>query len=1038
MRAFHLNRMGQRALLSRATSGSVRQRLLLQNRAAPLGAASGVRSYAAAAGPDPADGFLQGNAAHYVEDMYAAWLKDPTSVHASWQSYFKNVSNGLPPSQAYQAPPTLLSGSTIGLPGASATAALGKAPNNVLDHLKVQLLVRAYQVRGHHLAKLDPLGIIKPAEDAATSNELDYKTYGFTESDLDRKFNLGPGMLPGFGKHGPPELTLRQIIQNLQTVYCGSLGIEYTHIPDRTQCDWIRERFEIPNRYQYSAEEKRTILDRLVWSDSFERFIAKKWVSEKRFGLEGCEALIPGMKALIDRSVELGINSITMGMAHRGRLNVLSNVVRKPNESIFCEFSGTLELLGEGSGDVKYHLGMNYDRPTPSGKRVHLSLVANPSHLEAVDPVVLGKVRATQFYTNDEAERAHSMPVLLHGDAAFAAQGVVYETMGFSELPGYTTGGTIHIIVNNQIGFTTDPRLARSTPYCSDIAKTANAPIIHVNGDDVEAVVYACQFAAEWRQKWHKDVVIDIICYRRHGHNESDQPSFTQPRMYRAIKKQPPVIDVYTKQLVSENSVTQKDIDANKERVWGILEENYEQSKDYKPTPREWLSSAWNGFKSPSELAVETTPAYPTGAALDLLQHVGKITTTVPLGFDAHPVLAKILKARAKSLDEGANIDWPTAESLAFGSLLLEGKHVRLSGQDVERGTFSQRHSVMHNQNTEEQYTPLCNLKPTQAKFTVSNSSLSEYGALGFELGYSLVNPHSLIMWEAQFGDFANTAQVIIDQFIAAGEKKWLQQSGLVMVLPHGYDGQGPEHSSARIERYLQLTNDHPDVYPSEEKLARQIQDCSMQVVYCSTPANFFHVLRRQVYRDFRKPLICMTSKSLLRHPLARSTMAEMTGNTYFQKYIPEPHAPETLDAPEAITRHVLCTGQVYYALLRAREQNGLRNVAISRVEQITPFPYDEVRVHADKYPNATVVWCQEEPMNFGAWSYLQPRITTCLSKTEHHAGKSPVYAGRDPNAAVATGLKKQHYLEEWSFLSEALFGEDRKPKDIVSGVPQW
>ncbi|KAJ1649988.1 2-oxoglutarate dehydrogenase E1 component [Dispira simplex] len=987
----------------------------------------------ASATPDPADGFLQGNAANYVDDMYTAWQKDPTSVHVSWQAYFKNLNNGLPPHQAYQAPPTLLSGSTIGLPAASAKG----ASNNILDHLKVQLLVRAYQVRGHRLAKLDPLGILESEADAASSNELDYKFYGFTEQDLDRPFNLGPGMLPGYEKRGTQQLTLREIIANLKTVYCGSLGIEYTHIPDRGQCDWIRERFEIPNRYRYSVEEKRMILDRLVWSDSFERFISKKWVSEKRFGLEGCEALIPGMKALIDRSVELGVQSIVMGMAHRGRLNVLSNVVRKPNESIFCEFSGTMELLGEGSGDVKYHLGMTYDRPTPSGKRVHLSLVANPSHLEAADPVVLGKVRAQQFYMGDEEERIRSMPVLLHGDAAFSAQGVVYETLGFSELPKYTTGGTIHIIINNQIGFTTDPRFARSTPYCSDIAKTVNAPIVHVNGDDAEAVVYACQFAAEWRQKWHKDVVIDIICYRRHGHNESDQPSFTQPRMYKAIKKQPSALDIYAKQLLNEGTFTQRDIDANKERVWGLLEESYDKSKNYKPTPREWLSSVWNGFKSPSELAVETTPAYPTGAARDVVEHVGKITTTMPIGFEVHSVLGKILKSRAKTLEEGHNIDWPTAESLAFGSLLLEGKHVRLSGQDVERGTFSQRHAVLHHQHTEEQFIPLANLKPTQAPFTISNSSLSEYGVLGFELGYSFVNPNSLIMWEAQFGDFANTAQVIIDQFIAAGEKKWLQQSGLVMLLPHGFDGQGPEHSSARIERYLQLTNDDPHHYPSEEKLARQVQDCSMQVVYCSTPANYFHVLRRQVYRDFRKPLVCFSSKSLLRHPMARSSLDEMTGTTKFLKYIPEAH-PEHLASPDQITRHVLCSGQVYYALLRARDQNQINNVAISRVEQLHPFPYEMIREHIDQYPNAELIWCQEEPMNFGAWSYMHPRITTCLTRTTHHQGKQPQYVGRDPNAAVATGLKKQHYLEEWAFLSEALLGEDRKPKDIVSGVPQW
>ena len=567
-------------------------------------------------------------------------------------------------------------------------------------------------------------------------------------------------------------------------------------------------------------------------------------------------------------------------MAHRGRLNVLSNVVRKPNESIFCEFGGSVEPSDEGSGDVKYHLGMNYDRPTPSGKRVHLSLAANPSHLEAVDPVVLGKTRALQHYMNDEKERHRSMALLLHGDAAFAAQGVVYETMGFHDLPNYTTGGTVHIVVNNQIGFTTDPRFARSTPYCSDIAKVVNAPIFHVNGDDAEAVNFVCQLAAEWRQTFKKDVVIDIVCYRKHGHNEVDQPSFTQPRMYKQIAKQIPILDKYVQKLLEDDTFTMEDIQKHKKWVWDTLEESYRKSKDYQPTSREWLSSSWNGknnlfqlnyfieilefqitislfkgFKSPKELAEEITPVYPTGASDELLKHVGEVISSYPKGFNVHSGLVRVLKARAKAVNEEHGVDWSTAEGLAFGSLLLEGKHVRLSGQDVERGTFSQRHAVLHDQINEAQYVPLNDLRPGQAKFSVCNSSLSEFGTLGFEYGYSLVNPNSLILWEAQFGDFFNNAQCIIDQFIAAGEKKWLQRTGLVILLPHGYDGQGPEHSSGRIERFLQLCDDHPYVFPSPEKMARQHQDCNMQVVYATTPANYFHVLRRQIHRDFRKPV---------------------------------------------------------------------------------------------------------------------------------------------------------------------------------------
>ncbi|CAH1762723.1 15254_t:CDS:2 [Entrophospora sp. SA101] len=974
--------------------------------------------------PSPNDAFLQGNTASYIEEMYEAWLKDPRSVHLSWQIYFKNIKSGMSSGMAYQPPPTI-----VPLTGMSTTLSPDietYGAYDVNDHMKVQLLVRAYQVRGHHIAKLDPLGILNPDLSDSIPKELDPKHYGFSDADLDRGFFLGAGILPGFSETG--KKTLREIIDICKEIYCGHIGIEYIHIPDRVQCDWIRERVEIPKPYNYSIEEKRRILDRLIWSDSFERFVATKYPNEKRFGLEGCESLIPGMKALIDRSVDLGIESIVLGMPHRGRLNVLSNVVRKPNQSIFCEFSGSLEPSEEGSGDVKYHLGMNYDRPTPSGKRVNLSLVANPSHLEAVDPVVLGKTRALQFYMNDEKERLHSMALLLHGDAAFAAQGVVYETIGFHDLPNYTTGGTIHIVVNNQIGFTTDPRFARSTPYCTDIAKVVNAPIFHVNGDDAEAVTFVCQLAAEWRQTFKKDVVIDIVCYRKYGHNEVDQPMFTQPRMYKQIAKQTPTLDQYVHKLLDEGTFSFADIQKHKKWVWDTLEESYTESKDYKPSGREWLSSSWN------ELAEEITPVYPTGSPLEALHHVGDKISSYPKAFNVHSGLIRILNARSKSIKEEKNIDWPTAEALAFGSLLVENRHIRLSGQDVERGTFSQRHAVLHDQENETQYVPLNDLGPGQASFTVCNSSLSEFGTLGFELGYSLVNPQSLVLWEAQFGDFANNAQCIIDQFIASGEKKWLQRTGLVILLPHGYDGQGPEHSSGRLERFLQLCDDHPYVYPCPEKMARQHQDCNMQVVYCTTPANYFHVLRRQIHRDFRKPLIVFASKSLLRHPMARSTLAEMTGETRFSRYIPDPH-PETLASPEKITRHVFCSGQVYYTLLKARDQNKMDHVAISRLEQISPFPYDLLSQHVDKYPNAQLVWAQEEPLNTGAWSYVAPRIRTLMNHSEQEAA---VPATRPPSASPATGNKKQHIQEEHDLISQALIGQVIKPKEIVGGVPIW
>ncbi|CAG8460605.1 17561_t:CDS:2, partial [Cetraspora pellucida] len=969
----------------------------------------------------PNDAFLQGSATNYIEEMYEAWLKDPSSVDISWQVYFKNM-KGIKP---------LLNVPLTGPVTSVSTSTQFAADYDISDHMKVQLLVRAYQVRGHHIAKLDPLGITNPVL-SSIPKELDPQYYGFSEKDLDRQFYLGPGILPGFAETNE-KMTLREIVECCKNIYSGTIGIEYTHILDRVQCDWIRDRVEIPKPYNYSTEEKRMILDRLIWSDSFERFVATKYPTEKRFGLEGCESLIPGMKALIDRSVDLGVESIVLGMAHRGRLNVLSNVVRKPNESIFCEFGGFVEPSDEGSGDVKYHLGMNYDRPTPSGKRVHLSLAANPSHLEAVDPVVLGKTRALQFYMNDEKERHRSMALLLHGDASFAAQGVVYETIGFHDLPNYTTGGTIHIIINNQIGFTTDPRFARSTPYCSDIAKVVNAPIFHVNGDDAEAVNFVCQLTAEWRQTFKKDFVVDIVCYRRHGHNEVDQPSFTQPRMYKQIAKQTPILDKYVQRLSGEGTFSMEDIQNHKKWVWSMLEDSYTKSKDYKPTSREWLSSSWDGFKSPKELAEEITPIYPTGSTLESLKHVGRVISSYPKNFNVHSGLVRMLKARAKSIEDSENIDWSTAESLAFGSLLLEGKHVRLSGQDVERGTFSQRHAVLHDQENESQYVPLNDLRPGQARYVVCNSSLSEFGTLGFELGYSLVDPNSLILWEAQFGDFVNNAQCIIDQFISSGEKKWLQRTGLVVLLPHGYDGQGPEHSSGRIERFLQLCDDNPYIYPPPEKMARQHQDCNMQVVYCTTPANYFHVLRRQIHRDYRKPLIVFTSKNLLRHPMARSTLDEMIGDTYFSRYIPEPH-PETLAAPEKITRHILCTGQVYYALLRAREQNNLNHIAISRIEQLSPFPYDLLSQHVDKYPNAKLVWVQEEPLNTGAWTYIVPRIRTLLNHSERHKGKWAEPVTRPPSASPATGNKVQHIQEEHELLSQALIGQIVKPTDVVSG----
>lgn len=963
------------------------------------------------------DSFLQLNSSNYVEEMYEAWRQDPSSVHVSWNAYFKNLDGGVAPAAAFSAPPTLV---PVPTGGAGVGFNPGSQPHSedVVTHLKVQLLVRAYQVRGHQKAQIDPLGLSFGTQ-GNVPVELTLEHYGFTEADMNKQITLGPGILPRFAEDGKKSMTLKEIIDACENLYCSSYGVEYIHIPSKEQCDWLRERIEIPQPFQYSVDQKRQILDRLIWSCSFESFLATKFPNDKRFGLEGAEAIIPGMKALIDTSVEHGVEDVVIGMPHRGRLNMLSNVVRKPNESIFSEFTGSKEF-DEGSGDVKYHLGMNYKRPTTSGKHVNLSLVANPSHLEAEDGVVLGKTRAIQQYKNDIGEYQKAMPILLHGDAAFSAQGVVYETMGFANLPAYSTGGTVHVIINNQIGFTTDPRFARSTLYPSDIAKSINAPIFHVNADDIEAVNFVFNLAADWRATFHSDVIIDVVGYRKHGHNETDQPSFTQPVMYTKIAEKKSVLEYYNKKLLEEGTFTKEDIEEHKKWVWNILEESFSKSKEYEPTSREWLTTPWEDFKSPKELATEILPHLPTAVDSEILKKIGTEISQAPEGFEVHRNLKRILNNRKKTVDSGEGIDWATGEALAFGTLLLEGYHVRVSGQDVERGTFSQRHSVLHDQNSENVYTPLKHLSEDQGAYDISNSSLSEYGVMGFEYGYSLFSPDALVQWEAQFGDFANTAQVIVDQFISGAESKWKQRSGMVLSLPHGYDGQGPEHSSGRIERYLQMCNEDQRYFPSPEKLERQHQDCNMQVAYPTTPANLFHLLRRQMHRQFRKPLALFFSKQLLRHPLARSQLSEFTGESHFQWIIEDQELGKSINDKEGIERIVLCSGQVYTALHKKRSTIEDKTTAFIKVEQIHPFPFAQIRDALNSYPNIKdLVWCQEEPLNMGSYSFVAPRIATTLAETDNYKDLQLRYAGRDPSASVAAGSKSMHIVEEENFLKE-------------------
>lgn len=962
------------------------------------------------------DSFLQGDAANYVDEMYESWLKDPSSVHVSWDAYFRNLKKGAAPTAAFTAPPTLIPGQIGSLSMVPSTQTASN--EDILTHLKAQLLVRAYEVRGHQKAHMDPLGMsFGDSKTLHIPKELTPEYYKFTEADLEKEIALGPGILPNFVKHGIKSMKLKDVISTCERLYCGKYAVEYIHIPSRERCDWIRQRIEIPQPYKFTADQKRQILDRLIWSCEFENFLATKYPNDKRFGLEGAESVVPGMKALIDTSVDLGVEDVVIGMPHRGRLNMLANVVRKPAEAIFSEFSGSTPQ-DEGSGDVKYHLGMNYVRPTTSGKSVNLSIVANPSHLEAEDPVVLGRTRALQHFKNDVGEFNKALGVLFHGDAAIAAQGVVYESMAFSHLPAFSTGGTVHVIVNNQIGFTTNPEFGRSTRYPSDIAKAFDAPVFHVNADDVEAVVFMFNLAAEWRETFHSDVFLDIVGYRKHGHNETDQPSFTQPLMYKRIAQKKQVLELYEKQLRDEGFFTDADIDEHKQWVWKKLQASFDKAREYTPESREWLTAPWEGFKSPRELAHEILPHLPTAVDEATLKSIGRVISTPPEGFKIHRNLKRVLKSRLKSIDAGKGIDWSTGEALALGSLALEEYHVRVTGEDVERGTFSQRHAVLHDQDSGATYVPLKHIGASQGDFVISNSPLSEYGALGYEYGYSLASPDAFVEWEAQFGDFANNAQCIIDQFIAAGESKWKQRSGLVMSLPHGYDGQGPEHSSARIERYLELCNEEPRVFPSPEKLDRQHQDCNMQVAYPTTPASLFHLMRRQMHRQFRKPLIIFFSKSLLRHPLARSDLSEFTGDSHFPWIIEDKELGNSINDKPGIKRLVLCSGQVYATLFKKREDLGDRETAFLKVEQFHPFPYALLRDAFKTYPALEdLVWCQEEPLNMGAYWYMKPRLNATLKE----AGVDlPLrYAGRDPSASIATGNKKRHHAEEEAFLAQ-------------------
>ncbi|MGE3624221.1 MAG: 2-oxoglutarate dehydrogenase E1 component [Bdellovibrionales bacterium] len=956
--------------------------------------------------PTHQSSFLYSANADFLAELYRRYAENPASVDPSWKNFFDGLHEDARAALVEARGASWAPAKTEKIiinghdeeTGGSKNQHIAKSPvaasdNAIVDSVRAIWLIRVYRMRGHLLANLDPLGLT-PAPYFA---ELDPKTYGFTEADYDRSIYID-------GTLGFQRATLRQIMARLKSTYCGNIGVEFMHIQDPEQTDWLKRRIEeSENKPSYDKDAKRHILQRLTAGEAFEKFLATKFVGVKRFGLEGGEAMIPALDAMIAKGASLGLKEVVIGMAHRGRLNMLTNILNKPFTAMFAEFQGTAAYPDsvQGSGDVKYHLGTSTDRDF-GGQLVHLTMNANPSHLEWVNPVVVGRVRAKQqqrsgttTITDDVCNQV--MPLLIHGDAAFAGQGIVAETLMLSDLKGYRTGGTMHFVINNQVGFTTSPQYARSGVYCTDVAKMIQAPIFHVNGDDVEAVVHVAEIAAQFRQKFRKDVVIDMVCYRRYGHNEGDEPAFTQPIMYRNIRERPTTREVYAKKLADEGSFTSAETDRINADFIGRLEQDFKAAATYKPNKADWLEGRWQGMES----GARGDGQVDTGVALPALRKIGEAIAHVPEGFNVNSKIAKQLDAKRAMMKSGEGIDWATAEALAFGSLLAEGTPVRLSGQDSGRGTFSQRHSVLYDQNDEHRYVPLNGLGTEQASFAVYDSPLSEAAVMGFDYGFSLAEPSALVCWEAQFGDFSNTAQVMIDQFIASSEAKWLRMSGITLLLPHGYEGQGPDHSSARLERCLQLCAED-----------------NMQVANCSTPASYFHILRRQVRRNFRKPLILMTPKSLLRHKLCVSRLEDMASGTSFQPVIGE--TSRNLADDKKIRRAVLCSGKVYYDLLAAREDRKINDIVLLRLEQFYPFPGKRLAAELARYPKADIIWCQEEPQNMGAWHFLDRRIEAILTEVDHRA-KRPIYVGRDESASTATGSLKRHNVEQAAIMDKAL-----------------
>ncbi|MBZ8118038.1 2-oxoglutarate dehydrogenase E1 component [Roseovarius sp. LXJ103] len=969
-----------------------------------------------------ASSFMQGHNAEYLEQLYARYAADPGAVDEAWQAFFAELGDADLDVKAEAQGPSWARADWPPVPNDDLTAALtGEWPTEeakdagrkiaakasdagaeisdkaiqraVLDSVRALMLIRAYRIRGHLIADLDPLGL----REQPHRPELDPKSYGFTPEDMDRPIFIDNVL-------GLQIASIREILGIVRRTYCGTFALQYMHISDPEQANWLKERIEgYGKEISFTREGRKAILKKMVEAEGFEKYLHVKYMGTKRFGLDGGESLIPAMEQIIKRGGNLGVKDIVVGMPHRGRLSVLANVMGKPYRAIFNEFQGGSFKPEdvEGSGDVKYHLGTSSDREF-DGNTVHLSLTPNPSHLEAVNPVVLGKVRAKQDQFGD-TERKTVLPILLHGDAAFAGQGVVAECFGLSGLKGHKTGGTIHIVVNNQIGFTTAPHFSRSSPYPTDIALMVEAPIFHVNGDDPEAVVHAAKVATEFRQKFQKDVVVDIICYRRFGHNEGDEPMFTNPVMYKKIKTQKTTLSLYTERLVRDGLIPEGEVEDMKTAFQAHLADEFEAGTTYKPNKADWLDGKWSHLNRHKD----DYQRGQTAIEEETFHEIGRALTTAPENFPIHKTIGRLMEAKRKMFETGEGFDWATGEALAFGSLAVEGFPVRLSGQDSARGTFSQRHSAYINQDNEDRYYPLNNIREGQARYEVIDSMLSEYAVLGFEYGYTLAEPNALTLWEAQFGDFANGAQIMFDQFISSGESKWLRMSGLVCLLPHGYEGQGPEHSSARLERFLTMCGGDNWI-----------------VANCTTPANYFHLLRRQLHRTFRKPLILMTPKSLLRNKMAVSRAEEFTIGSSFHRVLWDDaqygNSDTKLVADDKIKRVVMCSGKVYFDLLEERDARGITDVYLLRIEQFYPFPAISMVGELERFKGAEMVWCQEEPKNQGAWNFIEPNIEWVLGRIDAKHPRA-TYAGRAASASPATGLASQHKTQQEALIDDAL-----------------